>query len=188
MNKRAIILHGTAGSPESNWFRWLEAALIERGYEVWLPILPNAEQPSLRELADFIPANAPFPLDKYTLIIGHSSGAILALILAQEAVQPVGTIIAVSIFRDNAIHWKPNNRLFDVSFDFERIQKGVRHLLFVHSDNDPYGSLQKAQQLAASCAAELVVIPGEGHFNLEQSPIYKAFPKLIELLEEHQLL
>jgi uncharacterized protein len=188
MSKRAIILHGTMGSPESNWFRWLEAVLVGRGYEVWLPTLPDAEQPSLREWADFIAANTPFPLDDHSLIIGHSSGAVLALILAQEAAQPIGAIVAVSIFRDNVIQWQPNNRLFDVSFDFPRIQTGVRKLLFIHSDNDPYGSLEKTEQLADSCAAELVVVSGEGHFNLDQSPAYKTFPKLLELLGERQLL
>lgn len=46
--KTAIILHGTLGSPDSNWFQWLKNELEQRGLTVWLPQLPQAEQPSLR--------------------------------------------------------------------------------------------------------------------------------------------
>jgi predicted alpha/beta hydrolase family esterase len=54
--KRAIILHGTLGSPEGNWFRWLEQKLKEAGLGVWLPQLPDADQPSLRVWLDYLGA------------------------------------------------------------------------------------------------------------------------------------
>lgn len=200
-----MILHGTDGSPESNWFRWLVSELRERELEVWLPTLPNAKRPSLRDNADFVHANVPFVLDKDTLIIGHSSGAILALILVQEAVQPIGGVVAVSVFHNDAlssnavrvgnlpreyaaITWDANDRLFDVAFDYEAIKKRTHKLLFVHSDTDPYVPLEQAQYVADNCGGEMVVIPDQGHFNLEQGPDYKKFPKLIELLEERSLL
>jgi len=186
--KRAVILHGTGGSPESNWFRWLESTLREHGYEVWLPALPHAEQPSLREWADYLHANAPFPLDEQTLTIGHSSGAILGLIVTQEAPVSIGAVVGVSVFRDNSLEWRPNNRLFDVPFNFPAIKAKTHKLLFINADNDPYVPLDQARYVADNCAAELIVIPGQGHFNLERSKDYAKFPKLIELLEERNLL
>lgn len=176
------------GSPDSNWFRWLETALQRRGYEVWLPALPNAQHPSLREAADYVRQQVPFPIDDQTLIIGHSSGAILALILSQEAAVGVGGVVAVSVFHDNSLNWEANDRLFDVPLKFEVIRAKAQKLLFVHSDDDPYVPLEQAQFVADKCHAEMVVVSGQGHFNLEQSNAYREFPKLVELLAERHFL
>ncbi|MGF7229676.1 MAG: RBBP9/YdeN family alpha/beta hydrolase [Candidatus Saccharibacteria bacterium] len=126
--------------------------------------------------------NCPFPINEETLIIGHSSGAILALILAQENVTPIGKIVAVSVFHDNSLNWDANARLFDVMFDWQKIKDHVQDLTFVHSDDDPYVPLSQAQYVADHCGARLIMIPGQGHFNLEKSKEYLAFPRLLELL------
>jgi uncharacterized protein len=182
--KKAVILHGTEGSPELNWFRWLETELKNRGYEVWLPLLPHPEKPSLREWTDYLKTNAPFPIDNDTLLIGHSSGAILALITAQESTVKIGGVVAVAVFHDNSLNWDANSRLFDVDFDFPSIKSKTTKLLFVHSDDDPYVPLDQAKYVADNCDAETVVIKGQGHFNLEKSPKFKTFPELIDLMEE----
>ena len=180
--KTAIIFHGTMGSPGGNWFGWLEEQLIKQGMQVWLPELPNAEQPSLREWVDFVRGNCPFAIDEDTLIIGHSSGAILALIVTQENSGPVGAVVAVSVFHDNSLGWEANDRLFDVDFDWSKIRANARQLLFIHSDNDPYVPLGQAQFVANNCQAELILLKNQGHFNLEQSPSYKTFPKLLDTI------
>lgn len=186
--KTAIILHGTLGSPDGNWFRWLEQELTNKGFQVWLPQLPHPEQPSLQEWSDFVHKECPFAINSETLIVGHSSGSILALVLTQQNSEPVGGVVAVSVFHDNSLKWEPNNKLFDVAFDWEAIQANTRKLLFVHSDNDPYVPLHQAQFVADNCKAELLVIPGQGHFNLEQSDDYRQFPKLLEMMGQKQLV
>ncbi|HYH75142.1 MAG TPA: alpha/beta hydrolase [Candidatus Saccharimonadales bacterium] len=186
--KNAIILHGTMGSPDINWFQWLKTELTTRGLQMWLPQLPNPSQPSLRQEADYVQAECPFAINQETLVIGHSSGAILALILAQENQVPIGAVVAVSVFHDNSLKWDANNSLFDVAFDWAAIQQGAGQLLFVHSDNDPYVPLEQAQFVADNCQAEMVVVPGEGHFNLERSEAYRAFPRLLALLDQKEIL
>lgn len=186
--KTAIILHGTLGSPEGNWFQWLKQELEQRGLTVWLPQLPQAEQPSLRAWQRFVEDQCPFPINEQTLIVGHSSGAILALVLAQTNIEKIGAIVDVSVFHDNSLEWEPNDKLFDVHFDWAAIRDGVSELMFIHSDNDPYVPLNQAQYVAKNLGAEILVIPGQGHFNLEQSDAYKQFPKLLKILEESELV
>lgn len=185
--KTVIILHGTLSSPNGNWFQWLKNELEQRGLAVWLPQLPQAEQPSLKNWQRFMKEQCPFPINEETLVIGHSSGAILALILAQDNTQNIGAVVDVSVFHDNSLQWEPNNQLFDIAFDWTMIQKNINTLLFIHSDNDPYVPLDQAQFVADSTNAEMLVIPGEGHFNLERSERYTQFPKLLEILEERKL-
>jgi uncharacterized protein len=180
--KNAIILHGTLGSPAGNWFQWLKNELEEKGMQVWVPQLPHPEQPSLRQETDYVHQNCPFVIGKDTLVVGHSSGAILALILAQENPGPIGQVVAVSVFHDNSLNWDPNSKLFDVPFDWRKIREKSQKLLLVSSDNDPYVPLEHAQYVADNCKTDLVVIPGQGHFNLERSEDYQEFPKLLELL------
>jgi uncharacterized protein len=186
--KNAIILHGTLGSPEGNWFSWLKTELENKGVKVWLPQLPHAERPSLREWSDFVHGNCPFTIDEETLIVGHSSGAILALILAQESEKTIGAVVAVSVFHDNSLRWEPNDRLFDVSFDWQRTHNRTRKLLFIHSDDDPYVPLEQAKYVAEQCDSEMIMIPRQGHFNLEKSERYKRFTALIELMTQRSIV
>jgi predicted alpha/beta hydrolase family esterase len=181
-------LHGTLGSPEGNWFRWLQGELESRGIATWLPQLPLTEQPSLREMSGFVRTQCPFNIGTETLVVGHSSGAILALALAQQNHVPIGSIVAVSVFHDNSLKWESNSRLFDVDFDWPAISTHTHNLLFIHSDDDPYVPLEQAEYVAKNCHAALVLIPGQGHFNLEKSERYVVFPKLIELMEQKAIL
>lgn len=180
--KTAIILHGTLGSPQGNWFQWLKDQLETKGLQVWLPQLPHTEQPSLKEWANFVQKECPFVINEETLIVGHSSGAILALVLAQRSPESIGRIVCVSVFHDNSLQWEPNNKLFDVAFDWEAIRTNAKSLLFIHSDNDPYVPLEQALFVADNCQEKLITIPGQGHFNLEQSEEYEQFPRLLEMI------
>ena len=186
--KAAIILHGTLGSPDGNWFQWLKAELERQGLTVWLPQLPHAELPRLKEWQQFVQEHCPFPINEETLIIGHSSGAILALVLAQNATKKIGAIVDVSVFYDNSLEWQPNSRLFDVAFDWRAMRSGVNELLFIHSDNDPYVPLDQAQYVADNTGAEMIIILGQGHFNLEQSDAYEQFPELMTILKKRNLV
>jgi uncharacterized protein len=187
MNK-AIILHGTGGSPEGNWFKWLEGVLKLRGFQVWLPALPNPETPRLSEWSEFVLQNVPFELDSETIVIGHSSGAILALIVAQSLDDKLGAVVCVSAFKDNSFGWDANNNLFDMPFDFAAIKNNAGKLLYIHSDDDPYCPLNQPKYLHQNTDGEFILIPGQGHFNLEKSLDYKQFSRLVEILEERQLL
>ena len=184
----AIILHGTQGSPNGNWFQWLKKELEAKGFMVWLPQLPNTKKPSLREWEAFVRSECPFTINENTLIVGHSSGAITALVVAQDNMEKIGAVVDVSVFYDNSLQWEANDRLFDdVQFDWDAIRQGVEKLLFIHSDNDPYVPLNQAQYVANNCQAELMIIPGQGHFNLENSDKYQQFPQLLEILEQKVL-
>lgn len=186
--KTAIILHGTLGSPDGNWFTWLKTELENKELQVWLPQLPHAEQPSLNEWYKFIQKECPFAINEETLIVGHSSGAILALIIAQNNTGKVGAIVDVSVFHDNSLRWEPNDMLFDVQFDWQAIAEQVNKLLFVHSNDDPYVPLDQAQFVANNCQAELIMIPDQGHFNLEKSENYRQFPQLLEFMSKKGIL
>lgn len=179
-----LILHGTGASPENNWFMWLKGKLISKGHKVWLPQLPDSNKPSTTKYNDFILVNKSFEIDTETVLIGHSSGAVEILSLLENL--PNQTVlkaaIMVSAFKDD-LGWESLEELFLEPFNYDLIKSRCEQFFLIHSDNDPYVPLEHAKFLSKRLGGELIVVPGQGHFNTEQDPEYKQFPELLELIE-----
>ena len=75
--KNALILHGTGGDSKENWFQWLKKELESKGYKVWVPDLPGADKPNIRNYNQYLLDNWSF--DDETVMVGHSSGAVSIL-------------------------------------------------------------------------------------------------------------
>jgi predicted alpha/beta hydrolase family esterase len=181
--KSAIILHGTEGSSNSSWLQWLKNELKNQGAEVWVPDLPRPEYPSLNEWSDYVIKNCPFEIDRDTSLIGHSAGAVAVLIVAQKLDSTVRQIVSVAAFNNmDHLDFPANDRFMDVVFDYENIKKKCEDIIFIHSDDDPYCPLEQVEYMAQKTSGELVVFPGQGHFNTEKSPDYKKFPLILKFL------
>ncbi|HSX02124.1 MAG TPA: alpha/beta hydrolase [Candidatus Saccharimonadia bacterium] len=193
--KTALILHGTDGTPQSNWFPWLKAELEKDGYLVWAAALPNAHKPNMELYVKTLLStkydlgSCPMGWDynKDTLIVGHSSGAVAILGLLQALPKDitVGTCVLVGSFKDD-LGWDSLSELFEKPFDFELIKTKAKKFIFVHSDNDPYCPLEHAEYLSKQVGGELIVLPGQGHFSAELNPEYKEFPRLLEIIKEEK--
>ena len=77
--RNALILHGAGNNSQGNWFPWLKKQLEQKGYKVWSPDLPHADQPILEEWLDAIFANHDWQFNQDSVLIGHSCGATLIL-------------------------------------------------------------------------------------------------------------
>lgn len=189
--KRAVILHGTDGSPKENWFAWLKKELEKRDYEVWLPQLPDAHEPNAKKWTQFLVNSRRDFTD--SLLIGHSAGAVEILQFLQHLPEElkVKTAVLVGVFSQVLAEepdWKQLKGLFEEPFDFEKIKAKAKKFLVVHGDNDPWCDPRQAQYIARKIAGEYIEVPGGQHFSTTLDPSYTKFPKLIEILEAHQLL
>ena len=179
-----LILHGTQGSPEGNWFPWLKKQLEIKGYKVWVPKLPGSDKPQLKQYTKYIFGNKDWQFDSESIVIGHSSGAVAALALLNELPKNsvINTCILVAIFEKNSPGgaWEPNTNLFNYTFDLVKIKKQAKKFIIFASDNDPYCPLLYAQNLAKELGGKIVVVEGAGHFNEDSG--YKKFPLLMKYL------
>lgn len=181
--KRFLILHGADGSPQSNWYMWLKGVLIGKGYEVWLPQLPDSHKPSTKKYTKFLLSNKNFIFDEETILIGHSAGAVEILSLLEELPENsnVQGAILVSVLKDS-LGRNALEELFIKPFDFEKIKSQCSKFIFVHSDNDPYCPLEHAEYFTEKTGGELIVYEDQGHFNTEPGPKYKRFPEILEII------
>ncbi len=176
--KNALILHGTSANSSSNWFPWLGGELTKRGYECRIPDLPNADEPDLAMYWDYI---KDFSFNEDSLIIGHSSGAVAALGIIQKfcdgSFNPkVNKIILVSAFSKDE-GWKCEKILCD--YDWDKIRSATDEIIQIHSDDDPYVSLDNAKELAKNLEIPIILYPEKGHFNTEYSEEFTKFPEIL---------
>jgi uncharacterized protein len=190
--KRAVILHGTDGSPQANWFPWLKQKLEEQGYEVWVPELPNNHTPNRQVYNDFL-FNCDWDLSD-NIIIGHSSGAVEVLNLLTDDRCPhirLGVMAGVWATMDGADKERMQSVGLDPEqfrdtfppkgFDFERIRSKADRLAFLHGDNDPYCPLEQAKWLAEQLQSPLTVVSNGHHLGAR----FTELPEVLKIIEEN---
>ena len=183
--KKAVILHGTDGSPNENWFPWLKQKLESQGYEVWAPQLPDSHTPNKKVWGDFLfKSNWDFT---DSIIVGHSAGGVEVLnLLMDERCPKVKLAICVGAWAEgypNGDEWDDgqfDNMFPSEGFDFDLIKQKAERIEFIHGDDDPYCPLDQAKYLANKLNAPIKIVPGAGHF----SDDYLELPEVWELIEE----
>lgn len=186
--KNALILHGTNGTSQHNWFPWLKEELETRDWKVWVPDLPRADVPNLKRYNKFLLENKDWDFNNESYLIGHSSGAmaIMGLLQALPKETVVDTCILVGAFK-NSLGEKYLEEIFEEPFNFEYIKQKAKRIIFIHSDNDPYCPLEHAEYLVEKLDAMLIIKDGQKHFSTgTYGEKYKEFPFLLELIENNK--
>jgi uncharacterized protein len=186
--KNALILHGTGGSSQENWFPWLKVELEKREYRVWVPDLPQADRPDAKQWTEFLLANPDWAFNEDSIIIGHSAGAVEIFALLQSL--PEGTqinlAILVAAFTEDLAtqsNWSELTGLFTTPFAFDTIKRRARQFVFVHSDNDPYCPVEYARDLATLTGGQLVLLPDRQHFSASLTPPVTKLSELLPIIE-----
>jgi predicted alpha/beta hydrolase family esterase len=175
----AVIIHGTGGNPEENWFPWLAEQLRQAGAIVSVPQFPTPEGQTVEAWSAKLDAEMG-ELPAGTVLVGHSLGVGFILRLAERATAPLGGIYLVSGFigEIGQPDFDPLNAPFFVdAFDWRAIRDNAGHIRVYNSDTDPYVPLSKGEELARALETELTVVHGAGHINTAAG--FTEFPDLL---------
>ena len=71
-----------------------------------------------------------------------------------------------------------NQSFVDRQFNWQNILKNCKHFSVYHSDNDPYVSIECADELAQKLKTKSKIVSNAGHFN--ENAGYKKFELLLE--------
>jgi uncharacterized protein len=190
--KNAILLHGSSSTPKSFWLPSIEKFLEKKGYIVWAPQLPKPESPDLKIQLPFVLKNVDF--DKETIIIGHSAGCPLILSILENIDVKIKKAILVAGYarRLNKMKEKSLKKLEEQAepilqkkYNWKKIKNSVEKIIFINSDNDPWGCNDKeGEYMFKHLGGELIIQHGEGHMGSEKfKQPYKEFLLLEKLLK-----
>jgi len=181
--KNACIFHGSGSSPEHFWFPYVKKELEKIGYSVWVPQLPDANNPNLETQLPFV---LNWEYDNDTVLIGHSAGCPLILSLLENINTKIKMIILVGGFIDCDIN-VPKPILQD-KYDWEKIKNNCEKFIFINSDNDPWGCDDKqGRKMFDNLGGELIIRHGEGHMGSESfNQPYKEFPLIVNLVKSFE--
>lgn len=181
--KDVVIIHGTYGKPDSNWFPWLKEELSFIGVNANVPAFPSHQYQNIsswrQTFRDRVGA-----LHKDMILIGHSLGAGFLLNLLEESETPVAAAFFLAGFTGKLglPDYDPQNESFVCRpFDWQRIKTNAGRAFVLHSDNDPYVPLSRGEDLAKNLGVPLTLIPGGGHLNSESG--FNTFPMMLQLLK-----
>ena len=180
---RAIIIHGTGGAPEDNWFPWLAKELRKRNCLAVVPRFPGPEEQNLKSWTKVSEKSIGI-LDENDIIFGHSLGAAFTLRLLEKSAAPVKAAFLVAGFvRKLGISEfdLPNQSFIADPFDWKAIRTKAKHFGVYHADNDPYVPLALGEELCTNLETDMKLIPGGGHLNTKAG--FTSFELLLEDLD-----
>ena len=175
-----IILHGSFGSKDGNWFPWLKKQLENKKYKVDVPQMPvgvgNQNYDNWSEELDKLTIN------ENTIIIAHSIAPVFVCKYLINNKIRVKKLLFVCGF----------NNYLGIDTDFDSVNKSMYfdnlediknycdNIICFYSDNDPYVPLNVEKVFADTISNEQYIIANGGHINAESG--YTEFQELLKHL------
>jgi len=181
--KNAILLHGTSCSPESYWFPSIRHYLEGKGYNVWVPQLPDSDVPDLKKQLPYVLNDGKF--NEHTVIIGHSAGGPLTLSVLESIDIKINKAILVAGYaRPKGDSPKPEP-ILQKKYNWEKIRRNVKDIIFINSNNDPWGcDDREGRYMFDHLGGTLIVRNGEGHMGSDKfNQPYRKFSLLEKMID-----
>jgi hypothetical protein len=171
--KKAYIIHGWDGYPESGWFPWLKQELEKRGWLVVVPQLPKPEEPRIK---NWVPALTEIVgvADEQTYFVGHSMGCqTIARYLENlpEDASVGGAVFVAGFFKqltnienDEVTHSVVDEWL-KTPINLKLVKKHLRKSVAIFSDNDPYVPLDNRDEFEKLLGSTIIVETNMQHFS-----------------------
>ncbi len=179
-----FIIHGSFGTPHSNWFNWLAKFLIEKNNSVYTPDFPiGIDLQNYDNWSNLMDVYYKMGLiNSDTTIIAHSIAPVFICKYLIEHKITVNKLIFVCGF----------NNYFGINYEYDTVNKTmytdnlelIKHycdsIICFYSDNDPYVKFDAEKNFADQIATKQIVLHGAGHINSETG--YTEFKEILEYI------
>ncbi len=193
-----LLIHGSFGSPQGNWFPELKDKLEALGQRVIVPSFPVEDWDEVTENGPKVPpshqsltawlkvvtdALAAVPPHEPLCVVAHSLGCLFLL----HAVQHHRLTLDSAIFVSPFLHplekaWQfdhVNASFYKNDFDFRSLIRHIPVSYVLYSENDPYVEKDHSMRFARRLKSSLLFVKHAGHMNAEVN--LNEFPLVFEL-------
>ena len=176
-----IVIHGSFGSSESNWFPWIKSELEKKKIKIDIPNMPigigNQTYDNWKKVLDNL------FVDEDTTIIGHSIAPIFICKYLIENKINVKKCIFVQGFNNGIVNEEYDivNSSFFINEDVSEVKKYCDNIICIYSDNETYvKNKEEIEKFAEKVADKKVLLEGAGHINSESG--YTEFKEILEFI------
>ncbi|MEK7151584.1 MAG: alpha/beta hydrolase [Patescibacteria group bacterium] len=170
MSKRVFIIHGWSGYPEEGWFPWLKKELESRSFEVSVPVMPNTDEPKIKEWVPYLAELVGEP-DENTYLVGHSIGCQTILRYLESIDRKVGGAVFVAgWFVLSDLETEEEKRIrkpwIETPVDFVKIKQNAPKVVAIFSkDDDVVPFEENKNKFEKELSAKIIIENGKGHFS-----------------------
>lgn len=173
-----LIIHGSFGSPESNWFPWLKTELENQNKKVDVPQFPIGA--NIQNFESWSNLMTDINVDNSTIIIAHSiAPAFVCKYMIVNKIK-VKKLIFVCGFNNflgiNEDYDNVNEPMF--IDNISKVKDYCNDIICYYTDNDPYVPYKIEKQFADNVSHKQYLIKNGGHLNQESG-----FSKFEEILK-----
>ena len=191
MNKNCIIIHGCpsdgkkALNPETrtydkHWIPWTKRSLIEKNIKTETPLMPSPWKPDYEK---FKTEFEKYPVDKNTILVGHSCGCAFLVRWLGETKTQIFKLILVA-------PWKiPQEKRKGADVDFytyqidPTIKDRVSEIVMFTADDEYIDGKESLKIYHNVLGGEVIELKGHRHYTFNGMGT-EEFPELIEKIVE----
>jgi predicted alpha/beta hydrolase family esterase len=165
MTTSFLILHGIENHrPPEHWQFLLAAQLVERGYEVRYPALPEADEPELERWLSTLRAELAALRGQQRVVVCHSLACLLWFHAAERGIgSPVDRLLLVSPPASAQVPDGGASFRLD-SLDTDAVRSSVTgEIAIACSDADPYNPAGAQSLYGDPLAVTATIVEGAGH-------------------------
>ena len=162
----------------ANWYAWFDKEITKRGHE---SICVNWPDPNICHQSKWIPfCINELKADERTIIVGHSTGALLAMRLAEQQ-KVAGIILVAAAHTDLGDAGERASGYFDEPWNWAAIPPNCNFIHQFHSVDDPLIPVAEARFVAAQ-------LKGENHVYeelLQSSHFFEPWQELLDAVDRY---
>lgn len=162
MNKKVVFIPGNGGgSPNDNWFPQEKLALEKANIQVVAEEFPDNDLARAGYWLPFLLND--LKVDENTILVGHSSGAVAAMRLAEQH-KILGSVLVGAYHTHLNMDKEIQSGYFDTAWNWKAIKDNQQWIALFASQDDPWVPISHPRFIHQQLNCEYHEFLDEGHF------------------------